>query len=393
MTYTRLIYGTLVAATIVGGTVWYLDAPRSTLKAIDAYTLSEKVNVRRAAAGLGAWPFTRYPTNTSGWYGSTNTVAGTNWSFNGYSVVPLFGSVIPRAMVNETLDQTTNLVRFYVDRVETNEEAVTLFGVTVTNRAPSFVMHTVTGLWDRLNIGDGTSKWTVAFTTNGLPIYSNHIGSTICTTMLYEVERVLNVFSNTVIDTDLYVRFLDNTNAFVTMSFATSSLPLAPEYPVAYSDSPANFFNDGWNEIYVLNNFYRVSENEVGFGLRVEGVARKGGNVYDYARNDGTGTVLVASFPTNVTCTLNTWLLQDVIDLPYGESPVSFLQDIAYTHTNDVPFTGLDTNIIRVTTTPTSELGDWGTYLSSRGITITNSQSAFQYAVELKCMATWNFGD
>lgn len=392
MTYTKLIYGTLVAASLVGGTVWYLDSRRSTVKAIDAYTIVEKLAVRRAAAGLGGWPFANSVSTNVGWYATTNVIVSTNWSFNGYTVVPYFGSVLPRAFMNETLDQTTNLVRFYVDRVETNEEAVTLFGVTVTNRAPSFVMHTITGLWDRLNIGDGTSKWTVAFTTNGSPIYSNHIGSTICTTMLYEVDRVLNVFSNTVIDPGYYVRFLDNTNAFVTLSFATSSLPLAPEYPVAYSDSPANFFNYGWNEIYVLNNYFRVSENEVGFGLRVEGVARKGINVYDYARNDGTGTVLVASFPTNVTCTLNTWLLQDVIDLPYGESPV-ILQDIAYTHTNDVPFTGLDTNIIHVSTTPTSELGDWGAYLSGRGITITNYQSGFQYAVELKCMATWNFGD
>jgi hypothetical protein len=61
---------------------------------------------------------------------------------------------------------------------------------------------TVTGLFDRLNIGDGTNKWTIGVTTNRTPVYGTvigvtSIGSTLSTVTLNEAWACLNAMTTT----------------------------------------------------------------------------------------------------------------------------------------------------------------------------------------------------
>lgn len=401
MTYTKLIYGTLVAATLVGGTVWYLDAPRSTLKAIDAYTLAERVLAIKAVvqgdynyqpSKWPQWPFSNSVTTNVGWYVTTNTLTATNWSFNGYTKVPLFGSVIPRAFVNETLAQLIDFVPYFVDRVETNYAAADLSGNdlagSATNSHINIVRHTVTGLWARLGIGDGTNLWTVGYTSNNTPIYGTAIGSVLSTTTLNEAWSVATNLTKTEITA--FLRFDFDYANIKTVSEPSIVDPFAPVYPAAYSDAPANTDNVASYYLQQYNNYWGGL-----LGLFVEGIYTGGSDTnvpLDYARLEGTGVLYVASFPTNIKCFVTTWV-EKSFPVPYGFSG-SVLWSIEETRTNSIAFDGLDTDLISTMAVPVESLGNWGDYLTSKGVTITNrTPLELMYAVDTTTLAEWDFGD
>lgn len=197
MTWTKLAYGTIIATALVGGPTYY--AVRSIVTAYEAAILAEGVQEHWAAA-RAVWPFATNATPYAGWeagyYGYlTNYTGAAMWNFNDYRAsgnsaakrIPLFGSVFPRQAINESLRQIEALVPYFVK------------STTFTNDMEfSPIYWTQSNLWATLNIGDGTSLWTVAFSTNGMPIYSNRVGSTLCTSTMAEAWRVLNALTTTV---------------------------------------------------------------------------------------------------------------------------------------------------------------------------------------------------
>lgn len=190
MTWTKLAYGTLVAAGLVGGTAIYYSWDRSTVKAIDIYTLAEATLERSAA--VADWPFTTNTSTAAGFGTQTNVAEARSWNFNFYDTIPLFGSVNHRTALSQTLTQIKAIVPSYVDWYN---------GTNV-------IMHSVTGLWDRLNIGNQTNLWTVGFTnnivtnsypwtTNRYPVYGLAPWSTMTTVTLAEAWAVLNAMTCT----------------------------------------------------------------------------------------------------------------------------------------------------------------------------------------------------
>lgn len=196
MSWIRLAYGTLVAAgMMLTGYGLYQRHATSTLQIQDAAFLCEAVMERSAA--VAAWPWTADPTNAAGWdifYYRTNVEGTVLWSFNDFRLsgvpivrkTPLFGSVVPIRALSECLRQTKAIVPSFARSVQANE-----YGYVV----PTY--WTVEELWQAIGIGDGTSKWTIAYSTNGLPLYGES-ASSWCTTAVEECWRVLNALTTTV---------------------------------------------------------------------------------------------------------------------------------------------------------------------------------------------------
>lgn len=193
MTWTKLAYGTLAAGALLGGLSIYHGAVRSTVSAVDVADLVEAVNERSAA--VASWPWT---TNAqyAGWgYGyRTNIEDSALWSFMGYRVqqyplvcyIPLIAGAVPGHAINESLRQAKALAPQFV-----RDMSLDSYGWPV----PRY--HSVTSLWHELQIGDGTSKWTIAYGTNGLPVYGDEVAGSVCTTTVFECWKVLNVFTQT----------------------------------------------------------------------------------------------------------------------------------------------------------------------------------------------------
>ena len=185
--WTKLAYGTIAAVGLLGGTAAY----KVLVQASHISRLIEAVNERSAA--VASWPWT---TNAaySGWSTSyrTNIEDSALWSFMGYRhplgdrYIPLIAGVLPGRAMSETMRQVKVLIPKFLDAMETNSIG-----------APVARNHTVTGLFSQLQIGDGTSKWTVAYTTNGTPIFGDEVAGSICTTTFSECWAVLDVLTQT----------------------------------------------------------------------------------------------------------------------------------------------------------------------------------------------------
>jgi hypothetical protein len=393
MVLTKLRLGMYVATAMLSGgaVVYYNHATRPATSGItieQGATFFEAIAEHNAARGRGAWPFTTNGLTACGWGAATNVAGATNWSFNGFSTIPLFGSGIPRQAWVEALAQVQGMVTGFVDRAETNETVADCYGVTFTNKAPAFVMLTVTGVWARLGIGDGTNKWTVGISPAGVRQYGTNIGSGMSTVTLAEAWAVLNVCTQTQVSGQM--QFLYDTAAFQTVTApAPLVAPYAPEYPAAYSDSPANEDNaawalfPSWNVSYIGNPFYVVES------VVPQYAPYETNSVYDYARLDATGVVWFADFPTNTGCRLTTWLVQSLWPLDYGNSPY----DIAVVSNQAVAFSGLSTNALPVVFAPPAALGNWGAFMAARGMTFdpgTNSAATAFYVLAYG-LATWDF--
>lgn len=214
--WTKLAYGTVIAAAMAGGVVYHGRNQPSVIRVEEGAHLCEAVTERYA--GIAPWPpntnqVDGYPywaeqyNGRPGWddaYSITNAEGAVLWSFNHYfkftsgtpPTVPLFGSTIPRTALRQSLDQIKALVPYYVERID---------GTNV-------VYWSVTSLWDRLDIGDGTSLWTVARATNGSPVFGDtsilydedynvvrsNLVWTASPTLLDEAWRALNAMTTTV---------------------------------------------------------------------------------------------------------------------------------------------------------------------------------------------------
>jgi hypothetical protein len=193
MTWTKLAYGTLIATAMLGGSVaLFHDSPRSTVKAIDIATLDEALLEHRAALNTTG----NHSTNTStlsGWGTQTNVAEGRMWNFNPHidlwyeaRIIPLYAAVTQRKAMTQILAGIVAIIPSYLDYVTTNYQGYL---------APVYL--TQTGLWARLGIGNGTNLWTVGVDTNGLPVYSNTVGSVLSTQTLWEAWRVLGACTST----------------------------------------------------------------------------------------------------------------------------------------------------------------------------------------------------
>ena len=186
--WTKLAYGTIAATVLVSGGVAY----QSIVQAQKVANLIEAVNERSAA--VAPWPWTTNAAYT-GWGTGyrTNIEDSSLWSFMGYRIessypwtryIPLVAGDLPARAINESLRQVKVILPSFVSGLTTNSIS-----------APIAQYLSVTGVWASLRIGDGTSKWTVAYRTNGLPVYSDTVSSSICTTTFAEVWQVLNVMT------------------------------------------------------------------------------------------------------------------------------------------------------------------------------------------------------
>lgn len=184
MAWTKLAYGTIAAAAMLtGGAIVYYnhaDRPASSVATVEQIATLMEGTLEHTAA-VSTWPFTTNSGNTAGWWNTTNLTNAVDWNFNFYSTIPLLAMTAPRQAMQETLTQITNLIPQYVDRVD----------------GTNIVYFTVTGLWDRLDIGDGVNKFTVGVTNGGV-VYDFNVGSTLSTVTLEEAWALLNAMTTTV---------------------------------------------------------------------------------------------------------------------------------------------------------------------------------------------------
>lgn len=181
----KLVFGSLIATVMSGGAVWYNVAARNVITADDQADLVERYNF--LCAVIAPWPFTTNAVTNVAWgvsegYSLTNMPADArSWSFSrwGSGRLPVFGVHIPTYPLAHMMTNLPLICTNFVRDFTTNSSGY-----------PTQVMWTATGMWAALNIGDGTSKWTVAYGTNGLPIYSNAPAQNVCTTLLWEIRRV-----------------------------------------------------------------------------------------------------------------------------------------------------------------------------------------------------------
>lgn len=197
ITWKTLSYGSIVAAVMLtGGVIVYFvqeERPVSSNVTVEKVVCLIEGTLEHQAS-LGGATHTTNGSIAAGWgtYGATNFVGATNWSFNKYSAIPFFGSIDPLLAMRETLPQIQGMVPSFLDRVE----------------GTNGIMLTVTGLWARLGIGDGTNKWTIGasnsvntsvspWTTNLVPIYADNVGSSVSTVTLNEAWAVLDACTKT----------------------------------------------------------------------------------------------------------------------------------------------------------------------------------------------------
>lgn len=163
----RLGYGLKIAAFLMTGGValYYVAAPRITLTAPDVVELKEAINERHAA--IGAWPL---GTNGDGaWNGATFTTQSVT-----------FSHADMKAIMDECRTLSTNFVR--------------------SGSWTNLVYWTAPALFQECGVGpaDGTQAlYTVAFRTNGTPVYSNVPTFTASTTLLWECYRLLCMMTTT----------------------------------------------------------------------------------------------------------------------------------------------------------------------------------------------------
>jgi len=166
MTLRAYAYGLTAAAVLTGGVaIYYSAAPGLYVTADDVAELAEGINERRAAISTNA-----------------HTITGAAWSFSVFTNLPNIPTHEGLALI---MDQVTNLPPHFVkERTTTN-----------------VTMWTAPGLFQAAGIGpaDGTQTlFTVAFTTNGLPIYSNRPALYPITNTFFECYRALALMTTTV---------------------------------------------------------------------------------------------------------------------------------------------------------------------------------------------------
>lgn len=189
VSWTVKSFGTIVAIVLTGGVVMFFTTPRSVITTQDyAFTFDR---YQALCAIVAPWPFT---TNvvvplTSAWgMGVTNIPSDARWwnfspfpydEFYGEDrTVAVFGVSTPLAAVDMMMDGLPLICTNFLRAVSTNADGTLR---PVYWDGPS--------LFEYAGIGDRTSLWTVAYETNGTPIYSNSPVQSVCTTTMWEIWR------------------------------------------------------------------------------------------------------------------------------------------------------------------------------------------------------------
>lgn len=409
MTWTKLAYGTLIAAVLTGGTALWITS-RSTVTAEDIARLADRVQAATAISRIAGWPHTNRVSTLAGWsdnYTTSNIAGSTNWSFNffkytdGETTIPIFGSALPLAALNQCLDQLTNLTGsgLFVESVTSNTVSGVFDETAWTNEVPAFNMITTTGLWAKLGIGDGTNLWTVGVNKNGNRVYSNHVGSTISTTTLIEAWRVATNLYQTKLNVEFYIYDPYTTNYATGTGILTEpGDAVAPDY----SDSPPKTeWNDNgaladlwyWYDpsVSIESNPY-VCLEEAFFGYIGEypGTNQRS----DFARFTHVDAhVYVAQFPTNTSCDLRAWLKSEVWD-PAAQVGVDRVFKVNATN---LVFDGLDTTNDMVVVADQLDFSGitWRDILDDSGIpfmALVGVQSLDHY-IDIDVLATWSIGE
>jgi hypothetical protein len=276
MSWTKMAYGTLVATSLLGGASIFHGVYRATVQAIDIAKVVDRVNECSAAAGDWNWS-----TNAAmaGWGEGyqTNVSGAFRWSFMDFRLegppvvrlIPLIGGSAPARAVNESLRQIQALAPSFVQ--------------DVTNGAGGFPAPkywAVTSLWQSCQIGDGTSLWTIAHSTNG-PVFGSQVGTDISTSTLWEAWRALSAFTATV----RQVSFQTATDTTAVATYGTNFWSLAETWtthPLPLDPLPGLPVNFGAPNsaldypLVLSNSTYSISE--VGtFGVGQASVSEIGG--------------------------------------------------------------------------------------------------------------------
>ncbi len=150
MSIRTFAYGLLASAMFTGGVaIYYTSNPGIGVTADDVAELMEGLNERSAALATSA-----------------HTYDSNGWNFAEFAYI---ASLPVHAQIQEVADKTLAIIPHYYQ----------------SNGIP----WTVSNLFKVAQIGDGTNKWTVAWT--GAPIYGNTIGPFIITNTLWEIKTAL----------------------------------------------------------------------------------------------------------------------------------------------------------------------------------------------------------